>query len=190
MIHRWELRWRRLRRWFSPADWLAWRLGSPGDSAAGDEPGLVLVQIKGLSRAELEWHLGEGRIPFLQQLLAREKYRLRRLEPERHATIPGPAAEPFHDLGGTIRQGQDFWKGGTLSAQVDAARGLPMVRLTFAGYDQQSRRHGLESYRARAALRRIDRSIRHVWNAAQRSLAREYDVLDLFRIWLAVCDGY
>ena len=176
MIHRWELRWRQLRRWLSPADWLAWRLGSPGDAAAGDEPGLILVQIAGLSRLHLERHLAEGCVPFLQQLLTREKFRLRKLDSEPPATMPAPEAELFHGLGATIRRGGDFREWGTLSAQVDAARGLPVVHLAFDGYDKHVRRLGLESPRTRAALRSIDRSIRRVWNAAQRSLAREYDV--------------
>ena len=88
MIGRWTRRWRALRRWLSRSEWLARLLRLPATDAPPDAPGLVLVQIDGLSHGELQRALARGEMPFLQRLLTREDYRLRPL----YAGLPSTTA--------------------------------------------------------------------------------------------------
>lgn len=76
MLHRWYLRLQRWRRWLSREEWIARVLGPAEEGLSGGEPGLVLVQIDGLSRRELERAVERGRMPFLRRLLKCESYRL------------------------------------------------------------------------------------------------------------------
>ncbi len=64
----------------------------------------------------------------------------------------------------------------TAMACLDVTRGLPMVQVNFNGYDEQSHRRGPSSALAHFGLRGIDRSIRRIFRAAERSGAREYEV--------------
>jgi endonuclease/exonuclease/phosphatase family metal-dependent hydrolase len=64
----------------------------------------------------------------------------------------------------------------TISAAVDAARGLPVVQLNFLGYDEHSHHRGPDSRFAQWSLRGIDRCIRKVWRAAERSERRHYQI--------------
>jgi endonuclease/exonuclease/phosphatase family metal-dependent hydrolase len=66
----------------------------------------------------------------------------------------------------------------TVGAKVDLARGLPIIHVNFLGYDEQSHRRGPTSAFAHWALKGIDRSIEHLYYAAQRSARRDY------RIWI------
>src|SRR5437868_7071545 len=74
-IHVFERALRSLRRLLSRNAWSLRLLGLP-KSEHSDEPGLVLIQIDGLARPQLEHALKRGRMPFLRSLLRREGYRL------------------------------------------------------------------------------------------------------------------
>ena len=76
MLDRWYLRLTRWRRKWSRSEWIARVLGPAEEGLSGAEPGLVLVQIDGFSRRELERALERGRMPFLRRLLRVERYRL------------------------------------------------------------------------------------------------------------------
>lgn len=62
-----------------------------------------------------------------------------------------------------------------LGARVDIARGLPVVHVNFAGYDEQAHHRGPTSKFAHWSLEGIDSAIRTIWHAAQSSRHRHYD---------------
>ena len=61
-------------------------------------------------------------------------------------------------------------------AKNDIARGLPVIQLNFAGYDEQAHHRGPKSSYAHWSLRGIDGAIAGVWKAARRAHSRDYDV--------------
>src|SRR6185503_7744926 len=61
-------------------------------------------------------------------------------------------------------------------ARIDVARGVPVVHINLAGYDEQAHHRGPASAFAHWSLRGIDGAIAKVWKAAQRSSQREYEV--------------
>ncbi len=61
-------------------------------------------------------------------------------------------------------------------AKNDIARGLPIIQLNFAGYDEQAHHRGPKSSYAHWSLRGIDNAIAGVWKAACRAHLRDYDV--------------
>ncbi|HUR57718.1 MAG TPA: endonuclease/exonuclease/phosphatase family protein [Opitutaceae bacterium] len=64
----------------------------------------------------------------------------------------------------------------TISGQIDVTRGLPIVHMNFVGYDEESHVRGPASGLAHYGLRAIDRSIKQIVRAAQRSNRRDYAV--------------
>ncbi len=64
-----------------------------------------------------------------------------------------------------------------IGAKIDIARGMPVIHLNFAGYDEQAHHRGPKSMFAHWSLRAIDSVIRIVWKAAKRSPHRDYDVI-------------
>ena len=78
MIGRIEVFLRRLRRAISRSEWLATLLRLPRSTAPPTSPGLVMVQIDGLSHTQLNRALEQGEMPFLRRLIKREHYRLHR----------------------------------------------------------------------------------------------------------------
>jgi endonuclease/exonuclease/phosphatase family metal-dependent hydrolase len=61
-------------------------------------------------------------------------------------------------------------------AQIDLARGLPIVHVNLIGYDEQAHRRGPSSRFAQWTLRGIDASVARMWRTAMRSARRTYDV--------------
>ncbi|MFP5506386.1 MAG: hypothetical protein ACLGH6_09325 [Gammaproteobacteria bacterium] len=102
MLGRIEARLRRLRRNLSRSVWLARLLRLPVSEGAPTRPGLILVQIDGLARPELERALERGELPFLQRLLGREHYRLRSLYSGLPSTTPAVQAELFYGVPGAV----------------------------------------------------------------------------------------
>ena len=64
----------------------------------------------------------------------------------------------------------------TISGAIDVTRGLPIVHINFVGYDEESHVRGPGSRLAHFALRGIDRAIKHIVRAAERSVRRDYAV--------------
>jgi endonuclease/exonuclease/phosphatase family metal-dependent hydrolase len=64
----------------------------------------------------------------------------------------------------------------TIGAELDTARGLPIIHLNYLGYDEQAHRRGPTSRFAHWSLKGIDGSISRIWHAAKRSNRRNYDV--------------
>jgi endonuclease/exonuclease/phosphatase family metal-dependent hydrolase len=88
VIGRIEASIRRLRRAFSRSEWLARLLRLPVSTGTETVPGLVMIQIDGLSQRELERALERGEMPFLRRLINREDYRLHR----QYAGVPSMTA--------------------------------------------------------------------------------------------------
>ena len=61
-------------------------------------------------------------------------------------------------------------------AKNDIARGLPVIQLNFAGYDEQAHHRGPKSSYAHWSLRGIDSAIAGIWRAARGAHLRDYDV--------------
>ena len=62
---------RRWRRKFSRTRWVARLLNRDLSAPHSDEPGLLILQIDGLARTQLEQALANGRMPFLKKLIDR-----------------------------------------------------------------------------------------------------------------------
>ncbi|MEX0716488.1 MAG: glycosyltransferase [Planctomycetaceae bacterium] len=90
--------WRRFRRWFSRRDWSVKLLDLPVSEGTAEKPGLILLQIDGLSRQELERALARGRLPFLKKLIDREGYSLRTMYSGQPATTPAVLGELFYGV--------------------------------------------------------------------------------------------
>lgn len=84
---------RRWRRRFSRAEWETNRLGLSRDRTGSHAPGLLLIQIDGLARAQFEHALAAGRMPFLNRLLKREGSRLHTFYSGLPASTPAVQAE-------------------------------------------------------------------------------------------------
>jgi hypothetical protein len=63
-----------------------------------------------------------------------------------------------------------------VGAKIDITRGMPVIHINLAGYDEQAHHRGPGSKFAHWSLRAIDGVIKSVWKAAKRSLRRDYDV--------------
>jgi len=63
-----------------------------------------------------------------------------------------------------------------MGGKIDIARGLPIIHLNFAGYDEQAHWRGPSSTFAHWSLRGIDDAIARVWKEAQMAERRDYDV--------------
>ncbi|HEU5396499.1 MAG TPA: alkaline phosphatase family protein, partial [Verrucomicrobiae bacterium] len=68
----------------------------PVSHGTANEPGLVLIQIDGLSRRQMEHALQAGRLPFLRRLMQRENYELRTFYSGIPASTPAVQAELFY----------------------------------------------------------------------------------------------
>ena len=88
MIGRIEAFLRRLRRAISRSEWLVTLLRLPRSTAPPTSPGLVMVQIDGLSHTQLSHALKRGEMPFLRRLIKREHYRQHRM----YAGVPATTA--------------------------------------------------------------------------------------------------
>ncbi len=293
----------RVRRRLSRSEWAVRHLGLTPSEGTAEEPGLLLIQIDGLARGQLEAALAAGRMPFLRRLVMREGYELRTFYPGLPSTTPAVQAELFwgvhsavpafsfydrvlkkigrmwdpewakareakcaEQAEGLLKGGSswsniytggagqeeahfcaasiglgDMWRSGkvrnvflfivaqfpaavrifwmllvefgvavgdmaraiargrkphpefllllsrvfvgvglrellTISGQIEVTRGLPIVHLNFVGYDEQAHARGPGSKFAHFGLRGIDRAVRKIARAAQRSRRRDYAV--------------
>jgi endonuclease/exonuclease/phosphatase family metal-dependent hydrolase len=303
MIDRVEHFFRRLRRWFSRSELLIPLLGLSVSKGTSEEPGLILLQIDGLSRKQMERAMERGRLPFLRRLIQREHYETRTFYSGLPASTPAVQGELYYgercavpsfsmfdresrrlltmfqrECVGNVEAGlakksegllsggsswSNIYSGGaspddthlcfvslgfrsvfhsrpilefltfpllhfpslvkifgllvveffialwdmfrglfrgesvfmelrmvlarvficiglreiiTIGAKVDAMRGLPIIHLNFLGYDEQAHRRGPSSLFAHWSLKGIDRAIKNIYRAAQRSSRRDYQV--------------
>ncbi|MFT3783510.1 MAG: endonuclease/exonuclease/phosphatase family protein [Nibricoccus sp.] len=292
-----------LRRRLSRSEWAIRHLGLTPSEGTAEEPGLLLIQIDGLARTQLERAIKSGHLPFLAKLLSRENYELRSIYPGIPTTTPAVQAELFYGIHtavpafGFYRRGKkqrgvmydsewakeyeskfqsqadgllkggcswsniytggatqeeshfcaasigfgDMWRSGkirniflfmlgqfpatlriarqliaeafvavcdlvagvrhgepfglelgmaisrvfigtglreliTIGGAIDLARGLPAISINFISYDEHAHRRGPGSKFAHWSLRDIDRAIKRLFHAAQRSRRRDYNV--------------
>lgn len=98
MVHEVEIWVRRLRRRLSRSEWLIRLLGLSRSRDTACEPGLVLIQIDGLARPQLEKAMAQGRLPFLQRLLKDQRYHLHSLYSGVPSTTPAVTAELLYGV--------------------------------------------------------------------------------------------
>jgi len=98
VITRLFARLRKLRRAVSRAEWTVRLLSLPRMRAAASEPGLILIQIDGLARPQLEKALAKDRMPFLSRLLRGKDHRLVSLYSGLPSTTPAVQGELFYGV--------------------------------------------------------------------------------------------
>lgn len=102
MLSRIETLFRRLRRSLSRSVWLARLLRLPVSEGPSTRPGLIMIQIDGLSHPQFERALKHGELPFLRRLLRREHYRLHDHYSGLPSTTPAVQAELFYGVKGAV----------------------------------------------------------------------------------------
>ncbi len=91
----------KLRAWrhaLSRSEWVVRLLGLPRTTAAPTARGLVLIQIDGLARAQMERAIDRRRLPFLRALIRHEEYRLWSFYAGLPATTPAVQAELLYGV--------------------------------------------------------------------------------------------
>lgn len=89
---------RRWRRRLSRSEWAIRHLGLTPSEGTSEEPGLLLIQIDGFARTQLERALEHRRMPFLRRLIRREGYELRTFYPGIPSTTPAVQAELYYGV--------------------------------------------------------------------------------------------
>jgi len=102
LIGRIEASLRRLRRAMSRSEWLARLLQLSISKGPSTRPGLVMIQIDGLSQSEFDTAIERGELPFLRRLLNREHYRTFQLYSGLPATTPAVQGELFYGVKGVV----------------------------------------------------------------------------------------
>src|SRR6185503_11722473 len=87
-----------MRRRLSRSEWAIRHLGLTPSEGTSEAPGLLLIQIDGLGRAQLERAIGAGRMPFLRRLLKREGYEMHTFYPGLPSTTPAVQAELYYGV--------------------------------------------------------------------------------------------
>jgi endonuclease/exonuclease/phosphatase family metal-dependent hydrolase len=98
MIYRLEKMFRKVRRSLSRSEWLIRVLGLEKQDKTNTKPGLVIIQIDGLSHSQFQAALKHKRLPFLQKLLKNEHYHLHDLYSGTPSTTPAVQAELFYGV--------------------------------------------------------------------------------------------
>lgn len=102
MLGRIETRLRRLRRNLSRSIWLARLLRLPVSEGSPTRPGLIMIQIDGLSQSQFEHALDHGELPFLRRLIKREHYQIHAHYSGLPSTTPAVQAELFYGVKGAV----------------------------------------------------------------------------------------
>ena len=87
-----------IRRWLNRSEWGIRLAGLSKSTATESDPGLVMIQIDGLSRTQLEAALKKGKMPFLNRLLKQEGYRLHTHFPGVPTSTPAIQGELFYGV--------------------------------------------------------------------------------------------
>jgi len=89
---------RRYRQRFNAWEWSVKLLGLSRDPESQDRPGLVMVQIDGFSKSELEKAFERNEMPFLKSLIRKEKYHPHPFYPGLPSTTPAVQGELFYGV--------------------------------------------------------------------------------------------
>src|SRR6187551_2713203 len=87
-----------LRRRLSRSEWAIKHLGLTPSEGTSEQPGLLLIQIDGFGRAQMERALAANRMPFLKRLLTREGYETHTFYPGLPSTTPAVQAELYYGV--------------------------------------------------------------------------------------------
>jgi endonuclease/exonuclease/phosphatase family metal-dependent hydrolase len=87
-----------IRRWLSRSEWGIRLAGLSKSTGTESDPGLVIIQIDGLSRTQLETALKNGKMPFLNRLIQQEGYRLHTHFPGVPTSTPAIQGELFYGV--------------------------------------------------------------------------------------------
>jgi endonuclease/exonuclease/phosphatase family metal-dependent hydrolase len=93
-----SIHWRWLRHKWNRTRLAARLLGYDLPGKATDEPGLIMIQIDGLSRHQLETAMAEGRMPHLSRLLERRHFTLGSFYSGVPSTTPAVQGEIFYGV--------------------------------------------------------------------------------------------
>ncbi|MBL8013936.1 MAG: endonuclease/exonuclease/phosphatase family protein [Candidatus Omnitrophica bacterium] len=102
MIQRIEVFLKRLSRSVSRSYWAIRLLRLSCLKVPAPEPGMVLVQIDGLSHAQFKKSLKNCRVPFMQRLIEKEKYQLHSFYSGLPSNTPAVQAEIFFGIKGIV----------------------------------------------------------------------------------------
>jgi len=83
----------KLRRKLNRNEWAIRHLKMPVSEGTAEEPGLLLIQIDGFGRGELERAMAKGRMPFLAKLHQQSRYELNTFYSGLPSTTPAVQAE-------------------------------------------------------------------------------------------------
>jgi hypothetical protein len=86
---------RKLRKKISRSEWVIKLLNLPLPERTSTEPGLILIQIDGLSYSQFRKALDKNRLPFLGKLMASQGFTLRPFYSGMPSTTPAVQAELF-----------------------------------------------------------------------------------------------
>jgi endonuclease/exonuclease/phosphatase family metal-dependent hydrolase len=90
--------WHRLRRRLSRNEWAVRHLGLPVCEGTSEEPGLLLIQIDGLPRRQIESAMASGRMPFLRRLRDHGRYPLHTFYSGLPSTTPAVQGELYYGV--------------------------------------------------------------------------------------------
>ena len=90
--------WHRLRRRLSRNEWAVRHLALPVCEGTSEEPGLLLIQIDGLPRRQVESAMAAGRMPFLRRLREHGRYPLHTFYSGLPSTTPAVQGELYYGV--------------------------------------------------------------------------------------------
>lgn len=163
----------RLRRHFDRSERAVRKFGLPVFENSGEEPGLLLIQIDGLSQKNLEQALEKGLMPFLDRLKEREKYRLHTLDSSEESMAS--VLEEFRHVEANpppILLSQGDTTSSPARAKIDLVRGLPFVDVKLRVPCDPASHNGIPD----RDIRDIDAAVRILTIEAHRSQRRDYHV--------------
>ncbi len=89
---------KRMRRWVSRSDWAIRLLRLSRLKGMADRPGLIMVQIDGLSLTQMQRALTKGQMPFLNSLMQKDRYVLHSFYSGLPSNTPAVQAELFYGV--------------------------------------------------------------------------------------------
>ncbi|OXU14102.1 endonuclease/exonuclease/phosphatase family protein [Sedimentisphaera salicampi] len=98
MLHKPEMIFRQLKRFFSKSRWLVQLLGLNYVSKDSEKRGLVLVQIDAVSRKQFERALSTGKMPFVKSLIESQHYKMWNHYSGMPCATPGAQGELFYGV--------------------------------------------------------------------------------------------
>lgn len=102
MIYRMETVFRAVRHMFSRDRFFVWLFGMSKTASETPERGIIMLQIDGLSRPELQHAIANGYMPFTKSLLEKEHYKLHSLYAGAPSCTPAAHGELFYGVKGCV----------------------------------------------------------------------------------------